>query len=160
MTSKRSKFIFYEKKIANRLIHYAEKFIGIGYSWGGNTPNTGFDCSGLVLEAIRSIVNIPDMTAKNLYYYLKEQGHASKLTRGSILFFGSGNITHVAICYDEDLKTMIEAGGGGRGTTLEESEKNNNNNSGVRIRPIRKDLMGVIKLDPIKLGVLNEEDSI
>jgi cell wall-associated NlpC family hydrolase len=31
-----------------RVIAYARHFLGIRYSYGGSTPSTGFDCSGLV----------------------------------------------------------------------------------------------------------------
>jgi cell wall-associated NlpC family hydrolase len=31
-----------------RVVSYARHFLGVPYSWGGSTPRTGFDCSGLV----------------------------------------------------------------------------------------------------------------
>jgi cell wall-associated NlpC family hydrolase len=31
-----------------RIVAYARHFLGIRYSWGGVSPSTGFDCSGLV----------------------------------------------------------------------------------------------------------------
>jgi cell wall-associated NlpC family hydrolase len=31
-----------------RVVSYARHFLGIRYSYGGSTPRTGFDCSGLV----------------------------------------------------------------------------------------------------------------
>jgi len=31
-----------------RVVSYARHFLGIRYSWGGTSPRTGFDCSGLV----------------------------------------------------------------------------------------------------------------
>jgi len=30
------------------VVSYARRFLGIRYSWGGTSPRTGFDCSGLV----------------------------------------------------------------------------------------------------------------
>ncbi|HLY85791.1 MAG TPA: C40 family peptidase [Gaiellaceae bacterium] len=32
----------------HRVVDYARHFLGVHYSWGGTTPRTGFDCSGLV----------------------------------------------------------------------------------------------------------------
>ncbi|HEU5216077.1 MAG TPA: C40 family peptidase [Gaiellaceae bacterium] len=35
-------------RFGHRIVAYARHFLGIRYSWGGATPRTGFDCSGLV----------------------------------------------------------------------------------------------------------------
>jgi cell wall-associated NlpC family hydrolase len=32
----------------HRVVTYARHFLGVRYSWGGTSPSTGFDCSGLV----------------------------------------------------------------------------------------------------------------
>jgi peptidoglycan DL-endopeptidase CwlO len=32
----------------HRVVSYARHFLGIPYRWGGASPSTGFDCSGLV----------------------------------------------------------------------------------------------------------------
>jgi cell wall-associated NlpC family hydrolase len=38
-----------------RVVAYARHQVGIAYHWGGTSPQTGFDCSGLVYAAYRSI---------------------------------------------------------------------------------------------------------
>jgi cell wall-associated NlpC family hydrolase len=43
------------QKLARRIAGYARQQVGVAYSWGGASPATGFDCSGLVYAAYRSI---------------------------------------------------------------------------------------------------------
>jgi cell wall-associated NlpC family hydrolase len=43
------------RKLARRVVGYARQQIGVAYSYGGSSPTTGFDCSGLVYAAYRSI---------------------------------------------------------------------------------------------------------
>jgi cell wall-associated NlpC family hydrolase len=43
------------RKLAQKVVAYARHQIGVSYSWGGTSRGTGFDCSGLVYSAYRSI---------------------------------------------------------------------------------------------------------
>ncbi|HYY64794.1 MAG TPA: C40 family peptidase [Gaiellaceae bacterium] len=43
------------QKLSRRVVAYARGQLGAPYSWGGTSPQTGFDCSGLVYAAYRSI---------------------------------------------------------------------------------------------------------
>ena len=43
------------QKLARRVVAYTRHQVGVHYSWGGTSPRTGFDCSGLVYAAYRSI---------------------------------------------------------------------------------------------------------
>jgi len=43
------------RKLARKVVAYARHQVGVSYSWGGTSPGTGFDCSGLVYSAYRSI---------------------------------------------------------------------------------------------------------
>jgi peptidoglycan DL-endopeptidase CwlO len=42
-------------KPAERVVAFAKRQIGVPYRWGGFSRRTGFDCSGLVYAAYRSI---------------------------------------------------------------------------------------------------------
>lgn len=124
------------------LINVALLLIGVPYSWGGNSIETGLDCSGFVCEVSRSVglLDNRDLSAQGLYEWFLKYGSNSAIKRNSILFFGENhnNITHVAIAFND--KLMIESGGEGR----IETEKGY-----VRIRPIksRKDLRSAISVN-------------
>ncbi|RPI46862.1 MAG: peptidoglycan endopeptidase [Betaproteobacteria bacterium] len=40
------------------IIFYALSMVGINYRWGGSSPQTGFDCSGLVGHVFRQIAGL------------------------------------------------------------------------------------------------------
>src|ERR1043166_7867633 len=42
------------QKLARSVVAYARNQVGAAYSWGGASPQTGFDCSVLVYAAYRS----------------------------------------------------------------------------------------------------------
>jgi cell wall-associated NlpC family hydrolase len=42
-------------KLAREVVAYARRQLGVPYSWGGASPSTGFDCSGLVYASYRSV---------------------------------------------------------------------------------------------------------
>jgi peptidoglycan DL-endopeptidase CwlO len=43
------------KKLARRVVGFARRHVDVLYRWGGSLRRTGFDCSGLVYAAYRSI---------------------------------------------------------------------------------------------------------
>lgn len=50
-------------KIERQAAALVQKYIGVKYTWGGTSPDSGFDCSGLVQYVYRSLgVNIPRTT--------------------------------------------------------------------------------------------------
>ena len=63
--------------------------IGLPYRWGGQTPNQGFDCSGLVWFAFRQHVNWPlPRTANRLFNDKQIKPVANgRLRRGDLVFF-------------------------------------------------------------------------
>jgi len=69
-----------------RVVLSAKKQLRKRYRWGGTSPRTGFDCSGLMQYAYKSIkVKIP-RTAKEQYKYTKRIPLA-KLQAGDLIFF-------------------------------------------------------------------------
>jgi cell wall-associated NlpC family hydrolase len=77
---------------AERAARFALGEVGVPYRWGGESPETGFDCSGLVRWAyLRVGVDLPHNS-----YALYGQGKRvpeSKLAPGDLLFFeGLGHV--------------------------------------------------------------------
>jgi len=69
-----------------RVVLSAKKQLRKRYRWGGASPRTGFDCSGLMQYAYKSIkVNIP-RTAREQYKFTKRIP-LSKLQAGDLIFF-------------------------------------------------------------------------
>ncbi len=83
-----------------RVIWKAKKQLQRKYRWGGTSPRTGFDCSGLMQYAFKSIkVNIP-RTARAQYKYSKRIP-LSKLQAGDLIFFHTrrtrARVNHVGL---------------------------------------------------------------
>lgn len=125
------------------LERYAMEHVGLPYRWGGDDPVHGYDCSGLVLELLKSVGVVEpsfDTTAEGLYNMFKAE-HTEKSGFGVLAFYGSQRgINHVAFCLNE--RECIEAGGGTHVVTSDDSAARNN--AFIRIRPIRyrKDFVG------------------
>ncbi|NLS43456.1 endopeptidase [BEV proteobacterium] len=76
--------------------------IGKPYQWGGNSPYTGFDCSGLVYYAYKDLVKTPIPRTANEMYHLRGAAHINKgeLEIGDLVFFrinGRGTADHVGV---------------------------------------------------------------
>ena len=132
------------------MIVYALSMLGTPYIWGGNNRLEGFDCSGFVLEALRSIGEAPhrDSTAYQISNYLRRNPnwHRADKERGSLLFFGTGDfIKHVSISLGDNL--MIESGGGDRRTLTRRDAQARG--AMVRVRPItsRRDYLMSLRLE-------------
>ena len=117
-------------------INYLKCFIGSRYQWTGEGPyNVGFDCSGFVLEGLRSIGywGKDDATAQNIFNkFAKIRG--DKPQAGDLLFFGHdiNNITHIGVAINT--YQYIEAGGGDSKTTDKGMVR-------IRRQDYRKDLL-------------------
>lgn len=81
----------------------AVQFVGARYRWGGTSPNTGFDCSGLTSYVYRQFgVRLPRTAASQFNTsYGVSVGPMDNLAPGDLMFFrntgGRRGISHVAI---------------------------------------------------------------
>ena len=84
------------QKLARRVVTFARHQIGVPYSWGGTSRATGFDCSGLVYAAYRSIGwNIPRSSWDQL-----GAGRAVRFARlrpGDLLFTEGGGHVQLVV---------------------------------------------------------------
>lgn len=86
-----------------QVVAIAMKYLGIPYKWGGASPSTGFDCSGLTMYVFAQVgVSLPHYAAAQ--YQLGQPVSRSDLQPGDLVFFrglghmgmyiGGGNMIH------------------------------------------------------------------
>ena len=116
------------------MIRTALAYLGTPYRWGGDDPS-GFDCSGLIIECLRTVglIGPGDMSANELFALWRscEVGNPDS---GCLVFWliASGRASHIGLCLDR--WHQISAGGGDELTKT--STDAWNRNAYVRIRPI------------------------
>jgi cell wall-associated NlpC family hydrolase len=126
-------------------------FLGTPYRWGGDDPMEGFDCSGFVVEILKSVGILPrggDWTAEGLKNKFKDK-IVNEPYQGCLVFWRSKHstrIVHVEYCLDGEF--TIGASGGGSTTTDEAAAARQN--AYIKVRPFRSrsGLWGFV--DPFK----------
>ncbi|WP_425493462.1 C40 family peptidase [Marilutibacter chinensis] len=88
---------------ANAVLMRAISLVGTPYRYGGNTPEGGFDCSGLVNYVYRDMLDLRlPRTSGQLAAYQGPKIAPSRLAAADLVFFGSrGKVTHVGIYVGE-----------------------------------------------------------
>jgi len=82
-----------------KLVKTAHNYIGIPYKWGGTSPKTGFDCSGLTSTTYKKNGISIARTSSRQY----RQGKAvtkNQLRKGDLVFFATGRawrVSHVGM---------------------------------------------------------------
>src|SRR3954466_503134 len=92
------------RKPAQRVVAFAERQVGVPYRWGGISRRTGFDCSGLVYAAYRSIGrSIPHSTWGQME--LGRRVGFGRLRAGDLVFTNGGG--HVVLVVSK--RTAVQA---------------------------------------------------
>ncbi len=88
---------------ANAILMRAIGLVGTPYRYGGNTPDSGFDCSGLVHYVFRDMLDLRlPRTSRELAAIQGPRIPAERLAPADLVFFGSrGEVTHVGIYIGE-----------------------------------------------------------
>jgi D-gamma-glutamyl-meso-diaminopimelic acid endopeptidase CwlS len=117
------------------LMKVAWAYVGCWYRWGGDDPS-GFDCSGFVVECLKSVGVLPhegDWTAEALW-----RRYSGRLVsvprRGDLAFWKdkAGKIIHVELCVN-DVFSIGASGGNRQICTTDEAAAAN---AFVKIRPL------------------------
>ena len=88
---------------ANAVLMRAISLVGTPYRYGGNTPEGGFDCSGLVNYVFNDMLELRlPRTSRELAAYQGPKIEPERLATADLVFFGSGSqVTHVGIYVGE-----------------------------------------------------------
>src|SRR4051794_40643371 len=81
----------HERMVGKQVVRYTRRLLGVRYSWGGISPRTGFDCSGLVVFVYHHFgFSLPHYTVSQL----SRGRHVPRrrLLPGDLLFFGLGHV--------------------------------------------------------------------
>jgi cell wall-associated NlpC family hydrolase len=131
------------------MLRTALAYLGTPYRWGGDDPS-GYDCSGFVLECLKSAGLIEpsvDLTADDLWQ--RYRSFEIDFPRcGALMFVMSRDAPtrayHVTICLDR--WHQIGAAGGGEDTR--DNADAWKHNAWVKIRPIKENATGCRFCDP------------
>ncbi|WP_331716779.1 C40 family peptidase [Stenotrophomonas sp. MMGLT7] len=99
---------------ANAVLMRALGLVGTPYLYGGNTPESGFDCSGLVAYVYRDVLDLRlPRSSRELAQVQGPRIDPGRLAAGDLVFFGSrGNVSHVGIYVGEGRFVHAPSSGG------------------------------------------------
>jgi cell wall-associated NlpC family hydrolase len=86
--------------MAARVLETAHQYVGTPYTWGGNTPESGFDCSGFTKYVFaRQGIRLPRTAREQAHVGDEVALDPAALRPGDLLMFAEPNeaISHVAI---------------------------------------------------------------
>lgn len=100
-------------KKAQDVTLYALGLVGTPYQFGGNTPNSGLDCSGLIVHVYRTVSGlIPPRTVARLQRWGQEMATNELQTGDVVIFFTAGVASHAGIYVGENRFVHAPSTGG------------------------------------------------
>ena len=85
--------------LREEIVTTAKRYVGVPYRWGGESPTTGFDCSGLTMVVYRiNGFNLP--RASRQQWKVGKPIDRRQLQKGDLVFFatsGGNKVSHVGI---------------------------------------------------------------
>jgi cell wall-associated NlpC family hydrolase len=99
---------------AQELVLHALTFVGVNYRRGGETPETGFDCSGLVRHVFRESLGLVLPRTSRDISRIGETVQREELQPGDLVFFNTlrRGFSHVGIYLGEHRFVHAPASGG------------------------------------------------
>jgi cell wall-associated NlpC family hydrolase len=99
---------------AQFLVNQAMNYLGIRYRFGGNSPETGLDCSGLVQTVFRNALGLDLPRTAREMASLGNRVTRSELQPGDLVFFNTmrRNFSHVGIYLGDGRFVHAPARGG------------------------------------------------
>ena len=102
------------EELRKAIVTTASRYVGVPYRWGGESPRTGFDCSGLTMVVYRiNGLNLPRSSRQQWKAGISI--HRRQLRKGDLVFFatrGGSRVSHVGIYTGGD--KFLHAPGRGR----------------------------------------------
>lgn len=92
-------------QLREKIVGTARRYIGVPYRWGGESPRSGFDCSGLTMVVYRiNGLDLPRSSGQQ--WKVGKSINRSHLQKGDLVFFATAagkRISHVGIYAGGDL---------------------------------------------------------
>ena len=86
-------------RLREEIVRTAGRYVGVPYRWGGESPKTGFDCSGLTMVVYRlNGLDLPRSSRQQ--WKVGRRIDRSRLQKGDLVFFatsGGNRVSHVGI---------------------------------------------------------------
>jgi cell wall-associated NlpC family hydrolase len=101
-------------RVAHDVLFLTISLVGTPYRYGGNTPQGGFDCSGLIGYVFREAARVQlPRTTRELHAIPATSLRRERLASGDLVFFGRrGRVDHAGIYVGEGRFVHAPSSGG------------------------------------------------